>query len=190
MRRCRKETREILEYFDVSERILGPRHLLSLPDKTLDVSVTTAVETIVHWRNTTDEDLEVVHDNSSVMAREKWIWDAVVAKDVPQAAFRHGDKVVKYPLNVTKTVLADSTQFVQLQFCDILAGATSAWAKSLMAGRACNQEYARDLEETGIKEFLIGGIWPTPDVSRIVTEGPTDHVQFIGQIIGKSHRSG
>jgi hypothetical protein len=193
MKRCRKETRQILEYFDLSERILGPRHFLGLPDKALDISVTTAVESIAHWRNTTDEDLEVIHDNSSVMAREKWIWDAVVAQNVPHAAFRRGDRVVKYPLNVANTILGDSANFAQLQFCDILAGATATWARSLTIGpraKACTSQYAQELEGAGIRDFLIGGIWPTPDVDPMVTEGPTDHVEFIGRIINRSARRG
>jgi hypothetical protein len=126
MRRCRKETKQMLEYFDMSERILGPEPLLGDSGKALDICVTAALEIIIHWRASTDESLEVIHDNSSVMAKEKSIWDAIVAQDVPEAVFRRGDKVIKYPLNVTKTVLVDSVDLVQVQFCDILAGATAA----------------------------------------------------------------
>jgi hypothetical protein len=185
MRTCRDETKELLFYFDLAERILGPPNLLSLPERSLDISVTAAHSTLHHWRSTTDEESEVIHDNSSVMAKEKWIWDAIVAPDVPKKSFRFGDEIVKYPLNVSKTVLEDSANFVQLQLSDVLAGATRAWAGGLIY-KASSSQYFLELEEAGIREFLIGGVWPTPDVSRRITEGASDLVEFTGRVVSRS----
>lgn len=125
------------------------------------------------------------------MAREKWIWDAITSPDLP--AFRVGrtDFAVEYPLRVTATTFADSSDYLQLQFADIMAGAMATWGRSLMRDEK-QSEYALALKESGIADHLIGGIWPHPDVEP-TTDAPgsigvQQYIELAGRVIHKARK--
>jgi hypothetical protein len=81
--RRRKESVEILEFFTNAESILGPDHLTDLDDKSLDISLACALQITEGWSDRTTGPLGIVHDTSSAMAREKWMWDVIVSPKVP-----------------------------------------------------------------------------------------------------------
>ncbi len=60
-------------------------------------------------------------------------------------------------------MFADSKNHLQLQFCDLLAGASVAWARRF-TGPSYNQDYYEGLDAAGIENFKIGAIWPEPEV--------------------------
>lgn len=165
-RSCRKESKEILSYFLLSERQLGYQRLTALPERTLDICLTSALQTLGHWRSKTTEDFRVVHDSSSNMAREKWMWDAITSHHFPSFRVGPTDFLVEYPLRVADTAFADSAAHMQLQLADLVAGAAAAWARSRIS-QAHLSKYVKSLEGVGIEEHLIGGIWPSPNVEPI-----------------------
>jgi len=191
-RRARSETREIIEYFLYSAAHLGFDHLDSLPERSLDICLTSALQSVGHWRRRTSEDLLIVHDNSSNMAREKWMWDAVTSERMPSFRVGPADFPVEYPLRVSRTTFADSSEHVQLQFADILAGATAAWGRSLLLGGS-KGDYSMALKQAGVGKHLIGGIWPTPHIEPISQASGSisanHYINLAARVIHKARRS-
>lgn len=175
----KNQTREILSYFLLAEKRLGYERMLVMPERMLDICLTSALQTIGFWRGQTTEDLAVIHDSSSNMAREKWMWDAMTSHNFPPFRVGPSDFLVEYPLRVTDTQFEDSSEHLQLQFADIVAGATADWARSRF-DRGKKDEYAHALQEAGIMEHLIGGIWPVPDVEpRTTAPGAVGAQEYI-----------
>jgi uncharacterized protein DUF3800 len=190
-RSSRKETREILSHFFFAESQFGYERMLVMPERTLDICQTSALQAVGYWRGQTTEDFQVIHDSSSNMAREKWIWDTITCCNFP--AFRVGpaDFLVEYPLRVTDTTFAPSSDHLQLQFADIIAGATAAWAQSLVY-EGKKSEYADALKDAGIAEHLIGGIWPTPDIEPTTREpgtiGASEYIETAARAIVEAQK--
>jgi hypothetical protein len=183
---CKKQSRDILDYFFSSERILGPKHLTDLPERSLDICLTSALQVTTHWSAKTIESIEVIHDSSSVMAKEKWMWDAITSPHLPPVKFATAELEGSFPLRITKTSLSDSKECLQLQFADILAGASGAWARSSLDGPV-DREYSDELVAAGIAEHLIGGIWPAPNVeAREPKPGSlsaSEYIDFVADVL-------
>lgn len=158
------KTRDILVFFLGAEMKLGFNHLGSIPERALDPALTSAVFTCVHWRKRTALPLHIVHDHSSQLAKDKWLWDIITSPKVDQRVVGIPGREFIYPLNVQKTEFADSRNFLQLQFCDLLAGASAVWARRFFPGQSHRSEYSEQLQDAGIEEFKIGAIWPEPEV--------------------------
>lgn len=142
---------------------LGFDHLISLPEHVLDISVSCAITTVNYWRNKFNDNFMVIHDNSSRMAKEKWLWDILVSNDIVRHEFNGIDDRTIFPLNVEKTILANSKEYIQLQFADILAGAGAALIRHKL-NSSYMENYAKCLEDAGLLNLLIGGIWPVNEV--------------------------
>lgn len=151
---------DVINYFWPPFEALGFGHLATLPDHALDLALSGLVTITQHWRSRSEGPFEVVHDRSSNMARQAWLWNKLSAPDLEPARFPgpHGDGL--FPLNVTKTTFADSVTEKQLQICDVLAGATAASVR-LPEG----DEYRKKLHDAGILNLVVGTIWPSNDLS-------------------------
>ena len=69
-----------------------------------------------------------------------------------------------YPLNVSKTEFEDSKKYVQLQFCDLVAGACGELARRFLE-LPHDETYVSQLDQTGLMErFNVSVIWPSPEV--------------------------
>jgi hypothetical protein len=191
LRRCKKQTAEILEHYLQARRVFGYNYLASLPKRTLDIAFAMAVALVGHWRTRTEESIEIIHDASSSMAKEKWLWDALVSPDVPSATVGFDRRTISFPLRIASTEFPDSEEHRQLQFCDLLAGATAEFGRGVM-GVSSKPDYCASLEQAGIKEFLAGGVWPAPDVSRtdegLTGPSPVDPISFFGSLFVKASK--
>ena len=161
--RADQRTKDILSFFVYSERRLGFPHLLHLPKRAVDPGLPGAVATCGHWRNQTEQPLNLVHDNSSSLAKDKKLWSEITSPEFDEMTLGIPGRETKYPLNVQQTVFADSRNHLQLQFCDLLAGASVAWARRF-TGPSHDQEYFDRLDAAGIENFKIGAIWPESEV--------------------------
>jgi hypothetical protein len=157
---------DVLQYFLPSFAALGLEHLSSLPRHVLDLALPGLALIGGKWRERAAGPWQVVHDNSSNMARQKWLWGALSSPKVAAAHFVGPAGTAIFPMNVNATRFADSSVEPQLQICDIIAGATCAYARSL-ASRASvdkDQPYREKLGDAGIQKLLLGTIWPSTDV--------------------------
>ena len=161
--RADQRTKDILSYFVYSEMRLGLPHLLNLPKRAIDPGLPGAVMTCGHWRQRTDLPLNLVHDNSSSLAKDKELWSMITSPEFEEMTLGVPGRETKYPLNVQQTVFADSKDYLQLQLCDLLAGASVTWARRF-SGPSHDQDYYERLDAAGIENFKIGAIWPEPAV--------------------------
>ena len=143
---------------------LGHKHLLGLPDHILDISMTTAASTVNYWRQKTDSQFEVIHDKSSAMAKDQWLWDQLVNPAIEPAIVGYDRRKWHFPLGVLSTSFEDSAKSLQIQLTDILAGSTAEWCAS-RADENRKSDYTEALKEAGIAGFVIGGGWPSTDVT-------------------------
>lgn len=155
---------EILRYFWPSFALLGLPHVRGLPKQVLDIALPGLVYIGSVWRRRHEGPWEVVHDQSSNMAKRKWLWDTLSSPDMAAARFQYPSGTQIFPLNVSGTRFADSAEEKQLQICDILAGATSAFLRFSTA-QGKEKEYSDKLSEAGIEELIVGGLWPSTDVT-------------------------
>ena len=158
-----ERTRSILIMFLGAGMRLGYGHLPQLPKRALDPAFTTAVNTCGHWRKLSDDSLQVIHDQSSSLAKDKPLWDLITSPEIQKTKIGIVSREMEFPLNVTNVTFADSKSHLQLQFCDVVAGALAAWHRQFM-GITFDQDYANELGAAGIEQFRIGAIWPTPHV--------------------------
>jgi hypothetical protein len=151
---------EILRYLWPSFELLGLEHVQELPDRVLDLALPGLIRLMHSWRGRHEGPWEVVHDRSSNMAKQKWLWDKLSAPDLGQAVFEgpHGPGI--FPMNVVSTRFVDSKAEKQIQLCDVLAGATSS---SLRLPE--ENPYRTGLIEAGIHNLIIDSIWPSTDVT-------------------------
>lgn len=190
-RRADGPLRDILGLFLGVEMRLGPPHLLSCPKNSLDLALSFAFMTVAHWRDILGERMVLIHDQSSNMSRQQWLWEAVVNPEVPEAEVGHDRRKVRFPLNVEKTQFAPSESHLQLQLVDVLAGATATVGRS--RAQDLKSDYADALHEAGILEFAIGGIWPSTDVEPeelgTVGENAGDIADFIADLLPRVERN-
>lgn len=155
---------EILRYFGPSFTLLGLQHVRELPKQVLDIAFPGLVFIGNIWRGRHEGPWDVVHDQSSNLAKQKWMWDALSSPDLSAARFDNAAGTQIFPMNVSGTRFADSVEDKQLQICDILAGATSAYLRFANAQND-QKEYSDKLSEAGIEKLIVGGLWPSTDVT-------------------------
>ena len=155
---------ELLRYLRLSFRMLGHRHVVDLPKRVLDLALPGLAFIGHKWRSRRGTPLQAVHDESTNMAKQRWLWEAQSSPGLDPAAFAHRGGSHSFPIGITETRIADSTQVKQLQVCDVLAGAAAAMVSNRNADMANRMFYER-LSAAGLGTLAIGGIWPPPDVT-------------------------
>lgn len=139
---------------------LGFAHVEDLPPRVFDLALPGLARLGHCWRSRHEGPWEVVHDRSSNMAKQKWLWDALSATDLGPAQFDGPHGGATYPMNVVQTRFADSDAEPQIQICDLLAGATSAALRLEQGDR-----YRDHLWEAGIVDLIADSVWPSDAVT-------------------------
>lgn len=158
-----KRTKGILVFFLVGEMKLGYEQLRKIPKRAIDPAFTTAMETCGHWRKHTKAPLGLIHDKSSNLAKDKWLWDLVTSPNIEERTIGPPGRARIYPLNLTQTEFADSRSHLQLQFCDLVAGATAVCCRKFF-DQPHPEDYVEQLGGAGIEDLRIGAIWPQFEV--------------------------
>ena len=100
---------EILDYIVLSDfRLGGYDHLRSLPDRLTDLGTYYLMEQVSHWSNHIDKAINIVHDESSALAREQQVWDVLLGPDVPHAIVGQDRRTVSFLCELTR--LREQTQ--------------------------------------------------------------------------------
>jgi hypothetical protein len=158
---------EVLRYLWPSFDLLGMAHIQSLPPRVLDIALPGLIMIGHSWRARHAGPWELVHDNSTNMARQRWLWDAISSTEVAEARFENAttaDFAATFPMNVIASRFANSATTLQLQVCDILAGATSEFVQRRTRGPE-DSEYLQALENAGVTNLIRDGMWPSSDVT-------------------------
>lgn len=181
-------------YAMANARLGGIRHLWSLPRHLADLGDYAFLQTVSHWREKTEDTIRLVHDETTTLTRNQDRWRAIISAEVPPAIVGQDRRAMRFPLNASLE-LANSASYVQLQLADIVAGATAA-VFQVAAGRASKHpDYVDALRESSLMgHCLIGGVWPTADVTpeQLETQGPNhgDAASLIGTIVARASPRG
>lgn len=177
---------EVLRYLWPSFELLGLQHVEGLPKRVLDLALPGLVLIGNRWRERHSGPWELVHDRSSNMAKQKWLWDALSSPEIPMAEFAHPGGNISFPMNIMSTRFSDSAVEPQLQICDLLAGAAGAYLRQETSS-GDRIAYREALDEVGIKRLFLGGIWPNAEVTpeELGTKGWDGNVaiEWIGEQI-------
>ena len=154
---------EILRYLWPSFALLGFAHVRNLPKHVLDLSLPGLAVIGHHWRTMDAGPWEAVYDDSSIMAKQAHLWEAMSSPRVASATFVGPRYEQIFPMNVTTTRFAKSEHERQIQLCDILAGAAATGLSAYAENKVT--PFAERLIAAGIEKLVIGGMWPSLDVT-------------------------
>jgi hypothetical protein len=176
-----QDTRAFFEGLLSAAEHLGNRHAQSMGENALDLCIPALLSTVAYWRNQTTSELEVLHDKASELEQVKWMWDGMADADAPPAIFEREDLKWEFPLNVKQTNFVDSIDHKQIQFCDLLAGATAEMLRYRI-GEYCDVEYAQKLIDAGLEDLLIGWVWPLVSDAKF-TKQTVNHQEKINYFV-------
>jgi hypothetical protein len=153
----------------------GQAAIRSIPPDSLDIAFGEAFNLIAKWSEDIKGELLIIHDQSSNMARSKHIWDRVVSPDVPERVVGKDKRLMRFPLRVVRTELANSKMHAGLQIVDILAGAMTRCMKWIISGQNPTDEYAAELASFFPESFGGHMLWPNPEFTPedLGTTGPS-----------------
>lgn len=167
----------------------GDAFFEDVPQKrALDVSIAAAIALISLWSPERKGSITVVHDESSNMAKQRDVWDAIVSPNVPATLIGYDSRKTQFPLDVATTSFRKSIDFAGLQLADVLAGAVAYWAEAHVSGTVESDEYASALDKV-LKDYLPRShtVWPSKDVTPTalgtIGEDAADPIEFMGALI-------
>lgn len=168
----------------------GTGILTEIPKDSLDIAVNMAFNLVALWSANTKDNLKIIHDRSSAIAKNKRIWDHIVSPEIPARTVGMDRRLMHFPLRVISTELGESRTYSGLQLVDILAGAMTRRAKWEINGRDPNDVYSAMLAEFLPDAFPgISMIWPSSSVTpeELGTVGPCaeDAIEHFVQQIKK-----
>jgi len=132
-------------------------HKLEAHRTSNELQLTVLLASIGYWRQRTDDDLAVVHDQSSNFFRQAALWDAITGSHVPQQQHPLADgSSVQFPLRVTSTNAANSIDHKSIQFCDVLAG---LFTRHLRQDNSTDDRaFLDEVKDAGLGEIMCDGI--------------------------------
>lgn len=172
---------ELLNFFRMSHFKFG-YELLETRDH-LDIAVSLTLVLMSSWQQSLNDDIVLIHDNSSAMAKERKIWDVIVDPNLTEIEVGYDRRKTQFPIRVIRTCPEDSKNWAGLQLVDILSGAFTRCARWLSEGQNTDDEFGKDLTEIMGESFTCFPIAPekkfTPD--QLGTTGsnafpPHDHL--------------
>lgn len=175
---------------------LGYEFIISLPVNALDIAFTDALVLMNEWKDIIprEENIILVHDRSSNMAKEKKFWDVLVNPRVAPKVVGFDRRKMSYPLRVEKTCFENSKDYAGLQFVDILAGAIARFFKWIVEGKKDADTYGKKLSLSMPQSFGGHMIWPSPEVTpdELGTKGEDadDPIAYLTKIRAQFEKQG
>lgn len=119
------------------------------------------------------------------MAKDQWLWDQLTSPAIESTTVGYDRRFFSFPLGVASTEFRCSTDFLQLQLADVVAGSTAEWCDSKHT--EIRSPYTDLLEEAGIADLVFGGLWPSTQVTpeELGTDGANlgDALDFVSSKI-------
>lgn len=190
-RRTGEELRELLDLFLLAdEQLGGPEHLRRIPPRLTDLGTYHLLQQVCYWRAQSSAPLAIVHDRSSALARDRALWETILAADGPPMTVGQDRRTITFPLGVNAVAQADSRDHDQLQLADVVAGAFATYIRNRAYGdTAYRREYVAMLDECnlGTSNLISNWVWPTLDISpeELGTQGEVfkDPATYIANLV-------
>jgi len=156
---------------------VSPGTIPNFHGRDLDLAVTVALVTMHRWRERGGPGFELIHDESSHMARQSNVWGWLVSPTAPEAKVGGAGWSAEYPIGVTKTSFAKSSSSRALQLADVLAGAIARWLRGRLTSdkddaycARLHKEWFGRLTRQDFSAICAIPVWPTLDIDRRSTE--------------------
>ena len=162
-----EEVDELLSLLQAFHIRFGYPFLQTLPADVLDIALTEALTLMNEWKINIpeSENIILIHDQSSNMAKEKEFWDKLVSPNAPPKTVGYDRRKMSYPIRIEETEFANSRDYAGLQIADILAGAITRYFKWIINGKDENDVYGKKLVSNMPEAFGAHMIWPSPHVT-------------------------
>ena len=182
---------EELEPLRSAFRYFGLNILDSLSKHPLDIAMGQAMLLVSEWKKDNNESITVIHDQSSNMARQKYIWDALVSPDIPETVLGYDRRVWHFPIGVKETLFESDETFCGLQIADVVAGGVARAAKWAYITQDPQDSYGKALFEM-IKDMRVLPLLPqlafTSEDLGTTGEKIADPNDFMARIIEEAER--
>jgi hypothetical protein len=155
----------VLDLLRASHSTVGYSLVDSLPKKALDVSLTAGLNMMAEWRKEIDDDIVLIHDQSSNMADQKELWEKFMDPGVPEITIGYDRRTMKLPIAVKDTRFEPSENWAGLQLSDIVVGAAVRVLEWFIGGQSLSDNYAKMLADTMDDHFRSLLILPSRDVT-------------------------
>lgn len=176
---------DMVRFWDIKK---GFEEINKLPNQALDVAFTGAFVLAEYWSRMIGSQYSFVHDESSNMSKNKYIWDILVDKNIEKKVVGYDRRKIQFSLHISETRFEKSEYSLGLQLADIMAGAVARWA-AWKAGQNEESQYVLELDKIILDSFDVHPIWPTRDVTpealETTQENAENHLEFISQILEK-----
>lgn len=96
-----------------------------LSKEMLDPSFSAALGVMSSWGEQLGEDFEVVHDQTTSMAKQKDEWDALVSPDVESKLVGYDRRTLSFPIRINETKFVSSHDWAGVQIADVICGVFS-----------------------------------------------------------------
>lgn len=146
---------------------------VTLDLRPLDVTTTSLISLVSDWRDGLDAPMDLIHDESSQMAADRWLWDSLT--DPVQIPYEIGldRRRMSLPLPVQSTSSESSHNWVGLQLADICSGAAARAFRWLDEGRSAADGFSAELADLFLETHVSNALWPTAmiDPRELGTDG-------------------
>jgi hypothetical protein len=170
---------------------LGQRLILTWPENSLDIAFTHAMVMMAAWRQELSGQISLIHDASTNMSKQKFIWEALMSPDLAPAEVGYDRRKWTFPIGVSKTTFEKSENWAGLQLTDVLAGAFCRAAKWAYVSQDATDTYGRDLVRV-VEDIVIIPLLPgtevTPEELGTVGNNAGDPNEYLAKIIRDAKR--
>lgn len=154
----------------------------------LDPSVTLFVQHCAAWGSCLGCNFDVIYDESKPIRQKQTLLSLLMANGEPETRVGYDYRKMVLPLKATGIKFGDSKMIKQLQVADVIAGASAYWARGFTGVKA-GRDFCGSLEECGIRNLVIGCLWPSADVTpqELGTEelGGIDLIEYVTKLISR-----
>lgn len=147
---------------EVAERVridqpagIGARDLLN-PVPTM------LIENCITWPNRIGGPIKIVHDENNVVRRWVPLIQSLSRENAVDVVGPYWGGIMPLPLRVASVELVRSHDSTRVQLADVVGGASIAWLTEEIAPGGQWEQFAREIEETGLPDLIDNPVWPMP----------------------------
>lgn len=144
----------------------------------LELTMSSALVLMSRWREELTGEIELIHDHSKPMAKERAIWEALMSPALPPRVTGYDRRTLTFPIGLSRTLADDSRNWVGLQLADMVAGALARFGRSVVQqpdGATGFDSRLRAVIGSNLEAFIVNAVWPNDPVGRKVE--PTDYAE-------------
>jgi hypothetical protein len=185
-----KDLDSLLGILRPCDEIIGSNLIDRIPPHALDLSFTFGMLMMSQWRDTTKDEIVLIHDKTSNMSKQILEWQAVMSCEIDEQTIGWYKRKLNLPINIKETKFVSSKDWIGLQIADILAGVTTHFANWMASDKKIKNEYSEKLANLIQNVKFTSSLLPSTKVTpqELGTVGPKikDANEVIGEIVFKA----